>query len=133
MKILGKIILLEAKAVRDSTAEALSYGRADEPSPELLLRRGRATLFATGSEAEAALTTTIKESIKNGDQWPNKFKYKIVTVEAASKREWVGLTEKEIDQLNHTRVDGCNCSFCEIEGLEEFAQSIEARLRDKNG
>ena len=85
MKILGKIILIEAKAAQDSTAEALSYGHADEPSPELLLRRGRATLFASGAEAEAALTTTIKESIKNGDQWPGKFKYKIVTVEVTDE------------------------------------------------
>lgn len=90
MKILGKIILLEAKAARDSTAEALSYGHADEPSPELLLRRGRATLFATGAEAEAALFKTLQLATKNGDLWPEKYRYKIVTVEVGDGEETVG-------------------------------------------
>ena len=49
------------------------------------------------------------------------------------KREWVGLTKEEIDRLNHVCVNGCNCSFCEIEGLAEFAEAIEVKLREKNG
>ena len=80
--IIGKIILIESKAARDRAAEALSYGHADEPSPDLLLRRERATLFASGADAEAALQRSLEISAKNGDIWPAKFKYKIVTVES---------------------------------------------------
>ena len=82
MSIIGKIILLEAKSGRDRTTEALSYGHADEPSPDLLLRRDRATLFASGADAEAALTRTLQVSAKNGATWPAKFRFKIVTVES---------------------------------------------------
>ena len=81
MSIIGKIILIEAKAGRDRTAEALSYGHADEPSPDLLLRRERATLFASGADAEAALQRSLQASAKNGDTWPAKFQFKIITVE----------------------------------------------------
>jgi hypothetical protein len=49
------------------------------------------------------------------------------------QRKWVGLTEQEIDRLNFTQVGGCQCSFGYIEGIEEFAKSIEAKLREKNG
>jgi len=80
--IIGKIILIEAKAGRDKTAEALSYGHADEPAPNLLLRRDRATLFATEADAEAALQQSLQVSAKNGDTWPAKFRFKIVTVES---------------------------------------------------
>ena len=79
--IIGKIILLEAKSGRNRTTEALSYGHANEPSPNLLLRRDRATLFATWEDADAALTRTLQVSAKNGDIWPTKFRFKIVTVE----------------------------------------------------
>jgi len=48
------------------------------------------------------------------------------------QRKWVGLTEQEIDRLNFTQVGGCQCSFGYIEGIEEFAKSIEAKLREKN-
>ena len=80
--IIGKIILLEAKSGRDRTTEALSYGHANEPSPDLLLRRERATLFATGADAEAALQRSLQASAANGDTWPAKFRFKIVTVES---------------------------------------------------
>lgn len=79
--IIGKIILLEAKAARDRTADLLSYGQENELSPNQLLRRGRATLFKTGAEAEAALLLTLQAATKNGDTWPAKFRFKIITVE----------------------------------------------------
>ena len=49
------------------------------------------------------------------------------------QREWVGLTDEEIDRLNFTQVGGCQCSFGYIEGIEEFARAIEAKLRKENG
>ena len=51
----------------------------------------------------------------------------------APRRTWVGLTEEEIDRLNFIQVGGCQCSLCYIDGIEEFAKSIEAKLREKNG
>jgi hypothetical protein len=50
----------------------------------------------------------------------------------APQREWVGLTEEEIDRLNFLYVGGCQCSLSYIDGIEEFAKSIEANLREKN-
>jgi len=49
------------------------------------------------------------------------------------QREWVGLTDEEIDRLNFTQVRGCHCSLSYIDGIEEFAKSIEVKLREKNG
>jgi hypothetical protein len=45
---------------------------------------------------------------------------------------WVGLTDEEIDRLNFTQVEGCQCSLSYIDGIEEFAKDIEAKLREKN-
>jgi len=49
------------------------------------------------------------------------------------QREWVGLTDEEIDRLNYVQVQGCQCSLCYIDGIEEFAKAIQAKLREKNG
>jgi len=173
MKTIGYIILIEAKATQDKTSETMSYGYPNETDSEMLLRRGRATLFESYEETEQALKETLLAATAQNSKWPEKFIYKIVPVEVTAphskseqkpvawmdeygdvlsasvvdgnglrniplyttpppQREWVGLTEEEIDRLNHVRVDGCSCSFCEIEGLEEFAKAIEAKLRDKN-
>ena len=51
----------------------------------------------------------------------------------APQREWVGLTDAEIDLLNDVQVGGCQCGLCYIDGIEEFARAIEAKLRKENG
>lgn len=61
----------------------LSYGRGKEPSHDQLLRRDRATLFATEREAWAALEVTLKKATADGDEWPKKFQYAIIEVEEA--------------------------------------------------
>ena len=81
MKSAGAIILLVSKSTRDSTCDALSYGRDNEPSPNLLLRRGRATLFETMDTAEAALVASLQSSTSKGDTWPKKFAFRIIPVE----------------------------------------------------
>jgi len=53
--------------------------------------------------------------------------------EYIEQREWVGLTDKEINRLNDVQVGGCQCSLWYIDGIEEFAKAIEAKLREKNG
>jgi hypothetical protein len=57
----------------------------------------------------------------------------------APKREWVGLTDEEIDTLaNEHLVDvkeyiGAGEYICSIDGEVEFARAIEAKIKEKNG
>jgi hypothetical protein len=79
----------------------------------------------------------IKEALAQSDQEPDDLTIAYMVGFHAGKntpqRKWVGLTDEEIDRLNHVRVDGCNHYFCEIEGLKKFAKAIEAKLRRNNG
>ena len=59
----------------------LSYGRGKEPEHNQLLRRGRATMFATEAEAWRMLEGTLRQAKKDGDKWPEKFQYAIIEVE----------------------------------------------------
>ena len=81
MKTVGYIILIEAKATQDKTSEAMSYGYPNETDSEMLLRRGRATLFESYEEAEQALKETLLAATAQNSKWPEKFIYKIVPVE----------------------------------------------------
>ena len=83
MKTVGYIILIEAKATQDKTSEAMSYGYPNETDSEMLLRRGRATLFESYEETEQALKETLLAATAQNSKWPEKFIYKIVPVEAA--------------------------------------------------
>ena len=50
-----------------------------------------------------------------------------------TKREWVGLTEEEIWKCN--KASGNAVEFhicCEHQNVEDFAEAIEAKLREKN-
>lgn len=84
MKTVGYIILIEAKATQDKTSEAMSYGYPNETDSEMLLRRGRATLFESYEEAEQALKETLLAATAQNSKWPEKFIYKVVAVETAS-------------------------------------------------
>ena len=57
----------------------------------------------------------------------------IAEAEKQPQRQWVGLTDQEIDRLNFVSVEGCQCSQGYIDGIAEFAKAIEAKLREKNG
>ena len=48
------------------------------------------------------------------------------------KREWVGLTEEDIDDAEIHLTSCRNNHESWIEGIQEFAQAIEAKLREKN-
>ena len=84
MKTVGYIILIEAKAMQDKTSEAMSYGHTNETDSEMLLRRGRATLFESYEEAEQALKETLLAATAQNSKWPEKFIYKIVPVEVTA-------------------------------------------------
>jgi len=80
-----RYIAMVARKSRDAPEffAPLSYGRGKELGHELLLRRGRATMFATDREAWAALEATLKQATAEGDVWPKKFQYAIIEVEEA--------------------------------------------------
>jgi hypothetical protein len=84
MKTVGYIILIEAKATQDKTSEAMSYGYPNETDSEMLLRRGRATLFESYEETEQALKETLLAATAQNSKWPEKFIYKIVPVEVTA-------------------------------------------------
>jgi len=84
MKIIGRIIFLVPLSGKSWRVEALSYGHKGEPFPELLLRRGRATMFSTSMQADIALHKTLNEETKRGKTWPSKFKFKFIPVEIES-------------------------------------------------
>ena len=48
------------------------------------------------------------------------------------KKEWVGLTEEDIDDAEIHLTSCRNNHESWIEGIQEFAQAIEAKLKDKN-
>jgi hypothetical protein len=64
----GYIILARDKSERYG-GEPLSYGREDEPAPDRLLKRGRATVFSDSSAADTALTKTFLDADKDGLKW----------------------------------------------------------------
>ena len=50
------------------------------------------------------------------------------------KREWVGLTTDEIWECNKASGSAVEFHICyEHQNLEDFAESIEAKLKEKNG
>jgi len=159
MKTIGYIILIEAKATQDKTSEAMSYGYPNETDSEMLLRRGRATLFESYEEAEQALKETLLAATAQNSKWPEKFIYKIVPVEVtaphpkpdqepddltiaymsgfhdgknkdAPQREWVGLTEED---KNNCLVSADPCECLAKSESHQLMEDVEAKLREKNG
>jgi len=50
----------------------------------------------------------------------------------AAQRKWVGLTNEEIDRLDCIKLMWQDYESCEIHGIKEFAEAIEAKLKEKN-
>jgi hypothetical protein len=159
MKTVGYIILIEAKATQDKTSETMSYGYPNETDSEMLLRRGRATLFESYEEAEQALKKTLLAATAQNSKWPEKFIYKIVPVETAllhpkpdqepddltiaymsgfhdgknkyaPRREWVGLTAED---KNDCLVSADPCECLAKSESHQLMEDVEAKLREKNG
>ena len=49
-----------------------------------------------------------------------------------AQRTWVGLTDEEIDKLDCVHALWDDGESCTIMGIKDFAQAIEAKLREKN-
>ena len=81
-------IAMSARKSKEATEffAPLSYGRNKEPAHDQLLRRGRATMFATEREAWAALEKTLKQATDEGAPWPKKYQYAIIEVDGP----WIG-------------------------------------------
>jgi len=58
----------------------LSYGRDKEVSPELLLMRGRATVFETQVQAWKAAQETCIKAEEDGAEWPSKYSFALIEV-----------------------------------------------------
>ena len=59
-------------------------------------------------------------------------KFESVHGVVAPQRPWVGLTEEDIDDAE-IHMTSCRTNHESwIEGLQEFAQAIEAKLKEKN-
>ena len=50
-------------------------------------------------------------------------------VEVVEKREWVGLTDAEVERI---KLDGRDLEFVSMTALHRFARDIEAKLKEKN-
>jgi hypothetical protein len=50
-------------------------------------------------------------------------------VNAMSKREWVGLTDAEVERI---KLDGRDLEFVSMKALHRFARDIQAKLKEKN-
>ena len=54
---------------------------------------------------------------------------KYITNEPSPKREWVGLTDEEVERL---KLDGRDLEFVSMTALHRFARDIQAKLKEKN-
>lgn len=71
------------RAIDPPCLDPLSFGRGQEPTPHLLLRRGRVAVFDTNEHAEAALRRTCKETA--GQPWQKQFDFVILECVIALK------------------------------------------------
>ena len=51
---------------------------------------------------------------------------------APPKREWVGLTDEELEKIDCVQLKYIGTGEYSIEGVDEFARAIEAKLKEKN-
>lgn len=58
----------------------LSYGKGREPAHDMLLMRGRASVFPTEFEAWAAAKDTCTRVEDEGDTWPSKYSFVAIEV-----------------------------------------------------
>ena len=64
--------------------------------------------------------------------WFNKPKDESMLYTTPPQRPWVGLTEEDIDDAEIHLTSCRNNHESWIEGIQEFAQAIEAKLKEKN-
>ena len=58
----------------------LSYGKGMEPAHDMLLMRGRASVFSTQAEAWAAAKDTCTRAESEGATWPSKYSFVAIEV-----------------------------------------------------
>jgi hypothetical protein len=58
---------------------------------------------------------------------------KAYTTPPTAQRQWVGLTDEEVDELDCVKAMWPDYDQVEIHGVKEFYRAIEAKLREKNG
>ena len=85
---IGWIVLL--RVGKSDTHEACSFGQIDDHRPELLARRGRATLFETLAAAKDAIGITYSISEAEACPWTKKANWIVVPV-FNHENSWQGL------------------------------------------
>lgn len=80
--------------------------------------------------ARHAHMTDIKLRINGQDEWYQADWLKHLIHATPAQRQWVGLTDEEIDKLPWGPHEGNPMTFAE--GLRDFARAIEAKLKAKN-
>ena len=68
------------------------------------------------------------------DTWVQSKEHKagIAFYTAPPKREWVGLTDDELEKIDCVQLKYIGTGEYSIEGVDEFARAIEAKLKEKN-
>lgn len=87
--------------------------------------------------AAASLKQTVQSAIEAGD-WKvdgacdptMDLEHLANCLANPGKREWVGLTDEQIDTLPWTKTYEGDVTL--VEALRDFARAIEAKLREKN-
>jgi hypothetical protein len=63
--------------------DPLSYGRDEDPTPHLLLRRGRVSLFASRAAATDAIHATLSDDAVRDCDWARKWSFVVLECESA--------------------------------------------------
>jgi len=98
--------------------------------------------FAYGGEPVAALEKeaidALRQAIKQADHVPAVTKMMPVNIRplytAPPQREWVGLTDDDLDQLDCLALEYVVPGDCAIDctSIRKYARAIETKLKEKN-
>ena len=81
---MARYIVMARRKYSDVTSgEPMSYGREDEPQPNYLLLRDRATIFKTLLDAGNAIDASIKEARRLNHPWPDLYRFNFLECEDA--------------------------------------------------
>ena len=112
------------ETIQDDAIKALR-ARLAQPEPEPVanlwecLGRWSAMIAHDGEHADLSPPSWLCDAIQ--------------VATAPPKHEWVGLTEEDIDDAEIHLTSCRNNHESWIEGIQEFAKAIEAKLKEKNG
>jgi hypothetical protein len=127
----------EALDLGDKAITAIKQARSapvQEPVGALIL--GGVIDTSDGPEYEewdVEWNTKAVEALQEKLVTSNSVTVMLYTTPPAAQRQWVGLTDEEIDELGHlVEATGYCSDNLGVEGTQDFARAIEAKLKEKN-